>query len=130
MIHGIVSKNREATISLVVVNESRQTKLITAVIDTGYTGFLSLPSEIITELNLSWTGIDRGTLGDGSEVTFEVYAAKVIWDGEYRDIPINEAQTDPLVGISLLYGYDLHIQTVEGGNVTIDRLESFESIAV
>jgi clan AA aspartic protease len=123
MIHSVVSRNREATISLVVVNESRQTKLITAVIDTGYTGFLSLPSEIITELNLSWTGIDRGTLGDGSEVTFEVYAAKVIWDGEYRDIPINEAETDPLVGISLLYGYDLHIQTVEGGNVTIKRLE-------
>ncbi len=123
MIHGVVSRNREATISLVVVNESRQTKLITAVIDTGYTGFLSLPSEIISELGLSWTGVDRGTLGDGSEVTFEVYAAKVIWDGEYRDIPINEAETDPLVGISLLYGYDLHIQTVEGGDVTIKLLE-------
>jgi clan AA aspartic protease len=123
MIHGVVSRNREATISLVVVNENRQTKLITAVIDTGYTGYLSLPSEIITELNLSWTGIDRGTLGDGSEVTFEVYAAKVIWDGEYRDIPINEAETDPLVGISLLYGYDLQIQTVEGGSVTIKQLE-------
>jgi clan AA aspartic protease len=123
MIHGVVSKNREATISLVIVNESRQTKLITAVIDTGYTGFLSLPSEIITELNLSWTGIDRGTLGDGSEVTFEVYAAKVIWDGEYRDIPINEAETDPLIGMSLLYGYDLHIQAVEGGSVTIKLLE-------
>jgi clan AA aspartic protease len=123
MIHGVVSRNREAKISLVIVNESRQIKLITAVIDTGYTGFLSLPSEIITELNLSWTGIDRGTLGDGSEVTFEVYAAKVIWDGEYRDIPINEAETDPLVGISLLYGYDLHIQTIEGGDVTIKLLE-------
>jgi clan AA aspartic protease len=123
MIHGVVSRNREATISLVIVNENRQTKLITAVIDTGYTGYLSLPSEIITELNLSWTGIDRGTLGDGSEVNFEVYAAKVIWDGEYRDIPINEAETDPLVGISLLYGYDLHIQTVEGGDVTIKLLE-------
>jgi clan AA aspartic protease len=123
MIHGVVSRNREATISLVIVNESRQTKLITAVIDTGYTGFLSLPKKIIAELDLSWTGIDRGTLGDGSEVTFEVYAAKVIWDGEYRDIPINEAETDPLVGISLLYGYDLHIQTVEGGNVTIKLLE-------
>ena len=123
MIHGVVSTNREATISLVIVNENRQTKLITAVIDTGYTGFLSLPSEIITELNLSWTGIDRGTLGDGSEVTFEVYAAKVIWDGEYRDIPINEAETDPLVGMSLLYGYDLQIQAVEGGSVTISPIQ-------
>ena len=123
MIHGVVSTNREATISLVIVNEKRQTKLITAVIDTGYTGFLSLPSQIITELNLSWTGIDRGTLGDGSEVTFEVYAAKIIWDGEYRDIPINEAETDPLVGMSLLYGYDLQIQAVEGGSVTISPIQ-------
>ncbi len=47
----------------------------------------------------------------------------LIWDGEYRDIPINEAETDPLVGISLLYGYDLQIQTVEGGSVTIKRLD-------
>jgi hypothetical protein len=60
MIHGVVSRNREATISLVIVNENRQTKLITALIDTGYTGFLSLPSEIITELNLPWVGIYFG----------------------------------------------------------------------
>jgi hypothetical protein len=30
---------------------------------------------------------------------------------------------DLLVGIGLLYGYDLHIQTIEGGNVTIELLE-------
>jgi predicted aspartyl protease len=87
------------------------------------TGFLSLPSEIIVALNLPWTGIDRGTLGDGSEVTFEVYAAMIIWDGQYRNIPVNEAETDPLVGMSLLYGYDLQIRAVEGGNVTIKAIE-------
>jgi predicted aspartyl protease len=43
-------------------------------------------------------------LGDGSEVTFEVYAATIIWDGQYRNIPVNEAETDPLVGMGLLYG--------------------------
>jgi clan AA aspartic protease len=122
MMQGIVNASCEATVSLVLSNESRQTQLINAVIDTGYTGFLSLPREIIVLLNLPWTGIDRGTLGDGSEVTFEVYAAKVIWDGEYRNIPINEAETDPLVGMSLLYGYDLQIQAVEGGRVTIKAL--------
>jgi predicted aspartyl protease len=58
MIHGVVNRNCEATIALVVGNENRQTKLIDAVIDTGYTGFLSLPREIIVTLNLPWTGID------------------------------------------------------------------------
>jgi clan AA aspartic protease len=123
MIHGVVNLSCEATISLVVSNINRQTQLISAVIDTGYTGFLSLPREIIATLNLPWTGIDRGTLGDGSEVTFEVYAATLIWDGQYRNIPVNEAETDPLVGMSLLYGYDLCIRAVEGGNVTIKAVQ-------
>ena len=52
-----------------------------------------------------------------------MYAARIIWDGEYRDILVNEAQTDPLIGMSLLYGYDLRIQAVEGGSVTIEILK-------
>lgn len=123
MMQGVVNQSCEATISLVISNTNRQTQLIDAVIDTGYTGFLSLPREIIVTLNLPWTGIDRGTLGDGSEVTFEVYAATIIWNGQYRNIPVNEAETDPLVGMSLLYGYDLQIRAVEGGNVTIKPIE-------
>ena len=123
MMHGVVNASCEATISLVLSNANRQTRLIDAVIDTGYTGFLSLPREIIAALNLPWTGIDRGTLGDGSEVTFEVYASTIIWDGQYRNIPVNEAETDPLVGMSLLYGYDLQIRAVEGGHVTIKAVE-------
>jgi clan AA aspartic protease len=120
MMHGVVNTNCEATIPIVIINEKRQTRLIYAVIDTGYTGYLSLPSEIIADLDLSWTGVDRGTLGDGSEVTFEVYAVTVIWDGQYRNIPVNQAETDPLVGMSLLYGYDLRIRAVEGGKITIE----------
>jgi clan AA aspartic protease len=123
MMHGVVNLSCEATISLVVSNTNRQMRLIDAVIDTGYTGYLSLPHEIIVALDLPWTGIDRGTLGDGSEVTFEVYAATVIWDGQYRNIPVNEAETDPLIGMGLLYGYDLQIRDVEGGNVTIKAIE-------
>ena len=121
--HGVVNQSCEATVPLVISNANRQTRLINAVIDTGYTGFLSLPSEIIIALDLPWTGIERGTLGDGSEVTFEVYATTIIWDGQYRNIPVNEAETDPLVGMSLLYGYDLQIRAVEGGNVTIKVIE-------
>jgi clan AA aspartic protease len=123
MMHEVVNLSCEATISLVVSNPNRQTRLIDAVIDTGYTGFLSLPREIIVTLSLPWTGIDRGTLGDGSEVTFAVYAATVIWDGQYRNIPVNEAETDLLVGMGLLYSYDLYIRAVEGGNVTIKPVE-------
>ncbi|MEL6263965.1 MAG: clan AA aspartic protease, partial [Cyanobacteria bacterium J06626_6] len=48
--------------------------------------------------------------------------ATVIWDGQYQKIDINESETVPLIGIRLLRGYDLRIQTIEGGIVTIEAL--------
>ena len=89
MIVGYVNANYEAVIRFVVANQaSNQRKVIDAVIDTGFTGFLSLPSSIIQELNLPWSYRDRGTLGDGSEVIFDIYLATAIWDGELKTIKI------------------------------------------
>lgn len=123
MMQGVVNANCEATIRIVVGGNSMAPRqLIDAVIDSGYTGFLTLPQDLIAALALPWTGVDRGTLGDGSEAIFRVYTATVIWDGQYRKIPINEAETDPLVGMSLLYGYEVRIQAVEGGKVYIESL--------
>jgi hypothetical protein len=44
MISGYVNTDREAIIQLVVLGENKQNKGIKAVVDTGYTGFLTLPS--------------------------------------------------------------------------------------
>lgn len=119
---GIVNANCEATIRIVIGNENAQRRVIDAVIDTGFTGFLSLPSQIVSALALVWTGVDRGTLGDGSEATFNVYEATIIWDGQSQSIPVNAAETDLLVEMGLLYGYNLQIQAIEGGIVRIETL--------
>lgn len=62
---------REATLSLVVGNSSGQREFINTVIDSGFDGFLSLPSEISVRLGLPWTIANPATLGDGSEVLFD-----------------------------------------------------------
>ncbi len=77
MIQGYVNENYEAVIPVVVKNGAKL-KSVNAVIDTGFTGFLSLPSTIISEHNLSWSYRDRATLGDGSETLFDIYEASVI----------------------------------------------------
>jgi len=77
---GYVNENYEAVISVVVKNGAKL-KSVNAVIDTGFTGFLSLPSAIIAELELPWSYRDRATLGDGSETLFDIYEANVIWNG-------------------------------------------------
>ncbi|MGP1382326.1 MAG: clan AA aspartic protease [Thainema sp.] len=122
MIQGTVNQRCEAILPLVVGNASGQRQLINAVIDTGFNGFLTLPSAMITALNLPWNASDIVTLGDGSEALFDLYAATIIWDGQYRDVDVAESETEPLIGMGMLYGYRLQIDAVEGGVVRIEVL--------
>ncbi|MCA2640224.1 MULTISPECIES: clan AA aspartic protease [Microcystis] len=124
MMQGIVDQNCEATIRLVVGNVDSQRQMIDAVIDTGFTGFLTLPSSVLADLNLRAYRREEGILGDGSTCVFDVYRGLVIWDGELRRIDINESDTEPLVGMSLLYGYRMQLDAIEGGTVTIQALSS------
>jgi clan AA aspartic protease len=124
MMQGIVDQNCEATIQLVVGNADSQRQMIDAVIDTGFTGFLTLPLPVLTALNLQAYRREEGILGDGSTCIFDVYRGLVIWDGELRRIDINESDTEPLVGMSLLYGYRMQLDAIEGGMVTIQALSS------
>lgn len=122
MIYGVVNLRREATLPLIVGNSSGQRESINTVIDTGFDGFLSLPSEKIICLGLPWRTSNTATLGDGSEVLFDFYTATVIWDGQYREIDIAASETEPLLGMAMLYSYQLQVDNVEGGRVTIEAL--------
>ena len=122
MILGHVNANREAIIQIAVLGENQPNQGIKAVIDTGYTGFLTLPSDIIETLDLVWYMQQEGILGDGSVCMFDVYEASIVWDGQVRTVEINGSDTDPLVGMGLLEGYELKIQGLAGGLVTIAAL--------
>ena len=121
MITGWV-KDREACIELTVCGARKRERTIRAVIDTGYTAFLSLPPDLIAWLSLDWRSSGRGILADGSECLFDVYAGKLVWDGRKRSVLIDEADTDPLVGMALLTGYELKIENRPNGKVSIKRL--------
>jgi clan AA aspartic protease len=121
MITGVV-RAREGRIRLKVRGPRRQEKEIEAVIDTGYTASLSLPPALVTALGLRWKSVGRGILADGSECLFDVYVSKVVRDGEERRVLVDGADTDPLVGMALLTGYELNMQVRSRGRVTITRL--------
>jgi clan AA aspartic protease len=124
VITGSVNPFREATIRLDVVGPQGQTHGVEAVVDTGFTGSLTLPSALITALRLPFRRRGRALLGDGSEVLFDVFEATVVWDGQPRRVPVDAAATEPLIGMSLLYGYELRVQVIDGGNVVITPLAS------
>lgn len=122
MMQGIVNRNYDVTIRIVVGNSESERQVIDAVIDTGFTGFLTLPISLLGSLNLQAYRREAGILGDGSTYIFDVYRGIVIWDGEVRQIDINASEAAPLVGMSLLHGYRVQLDAIEGGTVRIQSL--------
>ena len=119
MIEGVVNAAYEPVVTVAVQGPSGQTREIEAVIDTGFTGFLTLPPGLVSELGLPFLTGNRATLADGSEVTFPSYGVEVLWDGEPVYIEADAADTTPLVGMRLLDRHNLNIDVEDGGRVVI-----------
>jgi clan AA aspartic protease len=121
MMTGMV-RSREARIRLKIRGSGGREQEIEAVINTGYTAWLTLPPAMVAALGLPWHSVGRGVLADGSNCLFDIYEAKVVWDRRARRVLVDEADTTPLVGMALMSGYELRIQVRARGKVNIKRL--------
>jgi clan AA aspartic protease len=124
MITGIVNADFEPIIPLSICGSDGKVYTQDAIVDTGFNGWLSLPPDLISELNLKWKRRGRAILGDGSECVFNVYEAVLVWDGNFLTIPIDEADSEPLVGMSLMEGYQLMVQVFQGGRVELSKVNT------
>ena len=88
-------------------------------IDTGFTGFLSLPSALATELGLPFLTYESAFLADGSLVRFSVQDATALWDGRPRRVYAHLSDATPLIGMRMLDDHDLSIQVRDGGRIVI-----------
>ena len=88
-------------------------------VDTGYTGFLTLPPALVNELGLPFAYVGRAFLANDDQVAFNVHGVTLLWYGEPRDIEADATGSTPLVGMLLLDGYDPNIQVRDGGRVVI-----------
>lgn len=119
MITGRVTEKLEAVLTLSIYNSEGVLGEIEALIDTGYTAHLTLPSRIIAELGLENFATGQLTMADGSQVVSDLYYATILWDGQPRRIEVDTLESEVLVGMSLLEGFDLHIQVAKDGQTTI-----------
>ena len=123
MIEGFVNANIEAVVLLSLRGPEGQAREVSAVIDTGYSGYLTLPPSLVAELELPYVLSSRATLADDTEVGFSVYRVTLLWDSSARHIETDAIGSTPLVGMSLLDGHDLSIQVKDGGHVLIQATE-------
>ena len=89
---------------------------------TGYNGFLTLPPDLVAELELPLVGTSQATLANGDMEDFNVHDVTVLWDGMPRDIEADGMGVVPLVGMALLDGHNLNIAVADGGRVVIEAM--------
>jgi clan AA aspartic protease len=122
LIRGTVNTRFEAGIRLRVRGPAEAELDFDAVIDTGFTSSLTLPSTAVTALGLDRQSGGSAVLGDGTVRSFDVFAAEVEWDGNWRAVLVSAVGDEVLVGMRLLAGHGLRVAVVPGGPVEIDLL--------
>lgn len=123
MITGVVDDQGQATVRLALFGPRRRVREIDAILDTGFTGELTLPRALVAALALPFHGLGRALLADGSETLFDIHRAAVEWDGRRRRVWVSIAETEPLIGMRLLAGHELTVQVWPGGEVRISAGE-------
>jgi len=109
----------EGPIVRLVVRGSEGTERETeALLDTGFNGFLALPAFLVEELALFSLGREQITLASGETQLTRKYEAEVHFAGRFSSVEVIQAG-DPLVGMGLLWGYDLRVHCVADGSVAL-----------
>jgi clan AA aspartic protease len=93
----------KAVIRLSVRGKQDQDEEIEATVDTGFSGFLVLPSELIIRLGLVPAGEANAMLADGSSALLHVYMTTVLRDREERDVTVLETDSDALGNVPALW---------------------------
>jgi clan AA aspartic protease len=119
---GTVNSDLEAVVRLWIRGPEGQALETEAIVDTGFSGFLSLPRQVIVGLGLSLQGTVRGFLADGRHDSFEIYEALVLWNGRPHIVHVSAVESDPLLGTAMLHGSEFAMQVIEGGEVAIHEL--------
>ena len=92
-----------------------------AVIDTRYRA-LTLPPDWIDALGLPRSGEQNVSPADGRVIVVPMYVGYVTLDDQAYEVNVAMAQTDPLVGTALLWGFSLHVEFETSGRVEVEPL--------
>ena len=122
MIRGSVSADQQAVVTIEIINGDGIPRLLEVILDTGFTGYLTLPSEAIEQLDLPFVGQRTFELANGELFRFDAYLAAVSWHGSLRDALVLQSDSTPLLGMTLIWGSRVTLDALTRGEVTIEEL--------
>ena len=103
MIEGIVNNYDEPIIKLDIILSNITSKTITAIIDTGFNGYISIPATFIEQSDWDFIGTEEYELANGEIVEEKVYIGKIFFDGdELQVFSLTNRSKDVLIGTKIL----------------------------
>jgi len=91
------------------------------VIDTGFTGGLSLPMKMIEELGFPFFRALGAELADGITNEYPVYLATMRWHDKPLEVVTYALGDRPLLGTALLEGSRLNADFIETASFTLEK---------
>lgn len=122
MIKGSLTEELNLLVPVEIVDHNGTLQRLEVVLDTGFSGDLALPSNVIRTLGLTYRGQGSWTLADGQRVTLSDYDGVVSWHEQRREVRVLETEGESLLGLSLLLGSKLTVNARVGGDVLIEPL--------
>ena len=122
MIRGSVSADQQAVVDIEIIDGDGNPRLLEVILDIGFTGYLTLPSEAIEQLDLPFVGQRTFELANGELFRFDAYLAAVSWHGSLRDALVLQSDSTPLLGMTLIWGSRVTLDALTRGEVIFEQL--------
>ena len=121
MIRGVINDRLELKVVVEISNEDGAFESVEAVLDTGFGGDLTLPSDAVARLGLKYANPVHLILAGDHQMEGVAYKGFVKWFGRAREIDVIVAEGQPLLGMTLLAGCKITINVRPGGEALIEE---------
>ncbi len=102
MLTGKVNRHGEPRVAISLILRHRPVRF-SAVLDTGFNGYLSVPTQVLTRSTWQLIGTETYEIATGALVEQEVYLGEIVFDGDRSKVyAVATNAQDVLIGTKLL----------------------------
>ena len=123
MISGRVSAELDPLVTIEIRDAQGDLQPVEVVVDTGFSGELALPSDLVQSLGLHYIDDIPVFLADQQQRSVRAYEGVVSWHGRHREAVVLEMGSEPLLGMALMLESILTVSCRPNGPVAIEEEE-------
>ena len=123
MISGRVSAKLDPLVTIEIRDAQGGLQPVEVVVDTGFSGELALPSDLVRSLGLHYIDDIPVFLADQQQRSVRAYEGVLSWHGRHREAVVLEMGSEPLLGMALMLESILTVSCRPNGPVVIEEEE-------